>query len=115
MYATNPWGNDPSYQIGPTIWTAAHFNQFAPTTGWRFVRQGWGSGTLVSGATYITLAEGDGESGHRRGAGERSTRTSESSGGGNFSIIIDCFLLRSESVQASFVDTGFATRGSLCI
>ena len=100
MYATNPWG-DASYQVGPTIWTVAHFTQFAKV-GWRFLRQGAGSGYLPGGATYVTLVEG-----------ASTWADSQGSAGTNYSIIIDCFGLEANALNVTFtINHGGGSRGA---
>ena len=110
--------------MGPTIWTVAHFTQFAKV-GWRFLREGQGSGYLAGGATYVTLVEGP-RPPRRTGTSARSTGTGTGTGttgggvageddgehssggsaaGGNYSIIIDCFDLAAEAINVTFYIT----------
>lgn len=110
------------HQVGPTIWTVAHFTQFAKV-GWRFLREGQGSGYLAGGATYVTLVEGP-RPARRTGTSARSTGTGTgttgggvageddgvhssggSAAGGNYSIIIDCFDLAAEAINVTFYIT----------
>lgn len=119
MYATNPWGGvDASYQIGPTIWTTAHFTQFAPLervdgsrTNWRFLLQGSGSGTLKGGATYVTLVD---DAQHRLGGSSSGRSGGSMVDESDYSIIIDCFTMDSGAANVTFsAGAGGVNKGRL--
>jgi hypothetical protein len=85
MYATNPWGPTPSYNVQPTIFTTAHFTQFTKV-GWRFIKQGHGSGLLgESGGSFVSLV---------------STKAGGTAN--DFSIVVNAFDLKADVLNISF-------------
>ena len=55
LRATQPWGGH--YELSPTVWATAHYTQFTEPTGWYYLTQGRGSGTLPGGGTFVTLVD----------------------------------------------------------
>jgi len=55
LRATQPWSGH--FELTPTLWATAHYTQFTQPTGWRYLRQGQGSGALDSGGTYVSLVD----------------------------------------------------------
>ena len=52
MNAVQPWSGH--YTVSPTIWATAHTTQFT-RRGMRYLPQGFGSGALVSGGTFVSF------------------------------------------------------------
>jgi galactosylceramidase len=54
LLAAEPWSGH--YELSPSLWTYAHWGQFA-NPGWRYLRVGadGGAGLLAGGGSYVTL------------------------------------------------------------
>ena len=78
MYSVTPWGDNPGYQVQPSIWTSAHITQFSEV-GWRFLLAGNGTGQDPWGLQYATLV-----------------------GKTEYSIIVDAFGLTIDSINVTF-------------
>lgn len=55
MWAEEPWSGN--FVINPPLWASAHYTQFTES-GWRYLRNGLGSGMLESGGSYVTVVPG---------------------------------------------------------
>ena len=55
MRATQPWSGH--FVLSPSLWATAHYTQFTQLHGWRYIKQGQGSGALEGGGTYVTLVD----------------------------------------------------------
>ena len=55
LRAAQPWGG--RFEVAPSLWATAHVTQFTQRRGWRYLRQGRGSGTLAGGGTFVSLVD----------------------------------------------------------
>ena len=55
LRAAQPWGG--RFEVAPSLWSTAHVTQFTQRRGWRYLRQGRGSGALAGGGTFVSLVD----------------------------------------------------------